>query len=367
MAAIEKRNDNYRVRYRDPSGHQRSRTFRRKADAERFAREVEVDMDRCQWIDPRGADVALEQWAETFLTFAQSLSPTTVQTYRRDLDRYILPRFGAVRLGRLTPEEIEIWLNDELAKGLAPSSVHRHYRTLRRVLQTAVEKDRLISNPCDRVRPPKVPKTAMTVLTWEQAMALADAHSERYRTLIYVALDTGMRWSELVGLRRASVDLAPRKIRVVEQLVQLDDGSRVRRLPKTDSGTRTVTISAAVAAMLADHFDRFVAPEPEALVFTNGAGQPLSHSSFQTHHFKRAQLAAGVSCRFHDLRHTSVALAIAEGAHPKAIQVRMGHSSITVTLDRYGHLVPELDETIATAFDARFRALANACESQNSM
>ncbi|HWC68768.1 MAG TPA: site-specific integrase, partial [Acidimicrobiales bacterium] len=134
MAAIEKRNDNYRVRYRDPSGHQRSRTFRRKADAERFAREVEVDMDRCQWIDPRGADVALEQWAETFLTFAQSLSPTTVQTYRRDLDRYILPRFGAVRLGRLTPEEIEIWLNDELAKGLAPSSVHRHYRTLRRVL-----------------------------------------------------------------------------------------------------------------------------------------------------------------------------------------------------------------------------------------
>jgi integrase len=64
-----------------------------------------------------------------------------------------------------------------------------------------------------------------------------------------------------------------------------------------------------------------------------------------------------VSCRFHDLRHTSVALAIAEGAHPKAIQARMGHSSITVTLDRYGHLFPELDEAIATAFDARLRAL----------
>jgi integrase len=367
MASIERRGDGYRVRYRDPGDHNRSRTFRRKADAERFAREVEVDMDRGQWIDPRGADVALEQWVETFLTFAQSLSPTTVQTYRRDLDRYILPRFGAVRLGRLSPEEIEIWLNDELAKGLAPSSVHRHYRTLRRVLQTAVEKDRLVSNPCDRVRPPKVPKTAMTVLTWEQSMALAEAHSERYRTLIYVAVDTGMRWSELVGLRRGSVDVRGRKIRVVEQLVQLDDGSRVRRPPKTESGTRTVTVSAAVAAMLADHLDRFVEPELDALVFTNGAGQPLSHSSFQTHHFKRAQLAIGVSCRFHDLRHTSVALAIAEGAHPKAIQARMGHSSITVTLDRYGHLFPELDEAIATAFDARFRALANAREPQNSM
>jgi integrase len=95
----------------------------------------------------------------------------------------------------------------------------------------------------------------------------------------------------------------------------------------------TVAISNAVAAMLTCHLDRFVAPEPDTLVFTNAAGQPLSHSSFQTHHFKRAQLAAAGSCWFHDLRPTSVALAIAEGAHPKAIQVRIGHGSITVTLD----------------------------------
>jgi integrase len=291
------------------------------------------------------------------MTFARSLAPTTQRTYRRDLWTYVLPRFGSVRLGRLSPEEIEMWLNDELAKGLAPSSVHRHYRTLRRVLQTAVEKDRLLTNPCDRVRPPKVPKTEMAVLTWEQATALADVHGERYRTLIYVAIDTGMRWSELVGLRRGKVDVGRRKIRVVEQLIQLDDGSWIRRPTKTDSGTRTVTVSGAVAGMLAEHLDRFVGPEPGALVFANAAGQPLAHSSFQTHHFKKAQLAAGVRCRFHDLRHTSVALAIADGAHPKAIQVRMGHSSITVTLDRYGHLFPELDEAIATAFDARFRAM----------
>ena len=72
--------------------------------------------------------------------------------------------------------------------------------------------------------------------------------------------------------------------------------------------------------------------------------------SFLTHHFSKAQAAAGVFCRFHDLRHTRVALAIAAGAHPKAIQSRMGHSSINVTLDRYGPLFPELDEAIAEAF-----------------
>jgi integrase len=357
MASIDKRSGVYRVRYRDPLGKQRGRTFRRKADAVRFAREIEVDKDRGAWIDPSGADVPLAEWAETFMSLARSLAPTTQQTYRRDLDRYILPRFGAHRLGRIPPEDVEHWLNDELADGLASSSVHRHYRTLRRVLQTAVEKDRLIANPCDRVRPPKVTTRNMTVLDWEQAVRLADAHPDRYRAMIYLAIDTGMRWSELVGLRRANVDVARRKVRVTEQLVQLSDGSFVRGLPKTSAGVRSITASSSVMSLLEQHLEQFSQPGSDGLVFPNGAGGPISHSSFQTHHFKKAQTAAGVSCRFHDLRHTSVALAIAEGAHPKAIQMRMGHSSITVTLERYGHLFPELDEAIADAFDLRLRGV----------
>ncbi|MDP9387788.1 MAG: tyrosine-type recombinase/integrase [Actinomycetota bacterium] len=80
-------------------------------------------------------------------------------------------------------------------------------------------------------------------------------------------------------------------------------------------------------------------------------------SSFWQHYFKPALDAVGLACRFHDLRHTSVALAIAEGAHPKAIQTRMGHSSINVTLDRCGHLFPELDEAIAAGFTERLAAV----------
>ncbi|MBV8235693.1 MAG: hypothetical protein JO075_08330, partial [Acidimicrobiia bacterium] len=78
-----------------------------------------------------------------------------------------------------TEEEIENWLNDEIAAGVAPSSVHRHYRTLRRVLQVAVEKQRLVANPCDRVDPPRVPKREMVFLTWDQAVGLAEVHPER--------------------------------------------------------------------------------------------------------------------------------------------------------------------------------------------
>jgi hypothetical protein len=99
MGFIEKRNGRYRARYRDPLGQQRSETFIRKADAERFLREVQVEMERGRWIDPRGAEAALASWAQEFLSLARRLSPTTQETYRRDLERYVLPRFGSYRLG----------------------------------------------------------------------------------------------------------------------------------------------------------------------------------------------------------------------------------------------------------------------------
>ena len=98
MGFIEKRDGKHRARYRDPLGRQHSETFTRKGDAERFLREMQVDIERGRWIDPAGADVALGAWAEEFLSLARRLSPSTQETYARDLKRYILPRFGAYRL-----------------------------------------------------------------------------------------------------------------------------------------------------------------------------------------------------------------------------------------------------------------------------
>lgn len=195
----------------------------------------------------------------------------------------------------------------------------------------------------------------MVFLDWEQAVALAEAIHERYRALIYLAIDSGMRWSELVGLRRSKVDLRRGKVRVTEQLIRLRNGDWLRKETKTAAGVRSITISPETVAILSSHISQYVGGDLDALVFPNKAGNPLISSSFWQHYFRPALAVAGLRCRFHDLRHTSVALAIAEGAHPKAIQTRMGHSSINVTLDRYGHLFPELDEAIAVAFSQRLR------------
>jgi Phage integrase, N-terminal SAM-like domain len=127
---------------------------------------MDVTVERGSRLDPRDADLALASWVEEFLALARRLSPTTVQTYRRDLNKYVLTRFGSYRIGRLPADEIENWLNDEVAAGIGPSSVHRHYRTLRRVLQIALEKQKIPANPCDRVQPPHVSKREMTFLSW---------------------------------------------------------------------------------------------------------------------------------------------------------------------------------------------------------
>jgi integrase len=353
MGYIEKQRGRYRARYRDPLGRVTSTTFDRRADAQRFLAEMETEKARGSWIDPRHADLPLAKWSEEFLALARRLSPSTQETYRRDLTKYVLPALGAYRLGALPPDEIENWLNDELEAGIAASSVHRHYRTLRRVLQVAVDKQRILANPCDRVEPPRVPKREMVFLDWEQAVALAEAHSERFQALIYLAVDSGMRWSELIGLRRAKLDLRLHKVRVTEQLIRLVGGEWVRKEPKTPASVRSITISSVTADLMSEHLERFASSGTDGLVFANAAGNPIAASSFWNNHFSPAQERSGVKCRFHDLRHSSVALAIAEGAHPKAIQARMGHSSINVTLDRYGHLFPELDQAIATSFSLR--------------
>jgi integrase len=363
MGFIERRagEPGYRARYLDPLGRKHSKTFARKADAQRFLLEMEADKARGSWIDPRVAEMPLAEWADEFLRLARRLSAGTQETYQRDISRFVLPRFGAYRIGRIPADEIENWLNDEIDAGIAPSSVHRHYRTLRRMLQVAVGKQKLMANPCDRVEPPRVPAKEMVFLDWPEVTALAEAHSERFRTLIYLAVDSGMRWSELIGLRRSRVDVRARKTRVSERLIQLKTGEWIRQEPKTPASVRSITVAPFTADLLADQLERFAQPGSDGLVFTNNAGNPIMGSSFRNQHFTKALRTARIACRFHDGEgHSSVALAIAAGAHPKAIQAPIGHSSINVTLDRYGHPFPELDEAIAAAFGESLKA---ACAS----
>jgi integrase len=283
---IEKRSGGYRARHRDPLRRLTSKTFHRKADAERWVREMEVNLQRGEWLYLRSGQVPLPQWAEDFLSLARRLSPTTQVTYRRDLSRYILPRFGAAQPHPSRRDR-------ELAQrgggsrqrpefgALPPPDAATNAAGGGREAEDPVE-------PCDRVQPPRVPKREMVFLSWDQAVDLAEAHHERYRGLIYLAVYSGMRWSELVGLRRARLDVRTRKVRVTEQLIRLEAGRWQRKEPKTPAPVRSITISEVTADILADHFERFGGKDPDGLVFPDRAGNPIISSSFWANYFSPA-------------------------------------------------------------------------------
>lgn len=344
-------NGRWQIRWRDHTGTQRAQNFKLKADAIAAETRILGDLQRGEHIAPRAGHITLTDWADRWLKSARNLGPGGHDTYRRDLDRYILPALGTTRLSRITHHTIDHYLAAKLDGGLAASSVHRHYRTLRRMLQVAVEHQLIARNPADTVTPPRVEHAEMRFLTPEQVHALHEAIGDRYRAWVHVAVYAGPRWSEAIGLRRANVDAT--SITITEQLVRRADRQWHRNPPKTRAGRRRITLPSFVADELAHHIDTYANPGPDGLIFPNRNGDPLIGPSFTGNVFKPALRRAGLdpAVRIHDLRHTAVALAIRAGAHPKAIQSRMGHATISVTLDRYGHLFPEMDETLAAGLD----------------
>ena len=184
---------------------------------------------------------------------------------------------------------------------------------------------------------------------------LAAAVGSDWEVLVYTAAYAGLRWGELAGLRPARIDLGRRTITVVEQLNELS-GHLDWGPPKTAAGRRAVSIPGALAELLAAQLDRITVVR-SGLVFPTPFGEPMRRSNFARRIWTPATTALGLDgLRFHDLRHTAVALAISQGAHPKALQERMGHSSVTVTLDRYGHLYDGLDGQIADGLDDLLRS-----------
>lgn len=194
-------------------------------------------------------------------------------------------------------------------KVLSASSVSQAYRTLNRILEAAVGDELLGRNPLSGVTPPTVEPDEMRFLTHAEVALLADTIDERYRALVLVAAYTGLRASELVGLRRHHIDLLRRSMTVVEQ-VQYLDGEFLTSQPKTKAGRRSVALPRLVAAELDAHLRAHAEPDVDAVVFTSPEGGYLRFDNFRNRFWTPATVDAGLApLRPHDLRHTCASLA----------------------------------------------------------
>jgi integrase len=226
---------------------------------------------------------------------------------------------------------------------------------MKAVMTSAVDAGTLKVNPCVGVRLPRPERRDMHFLAADQVMALAEEAGDSHRTLVLFAAYTGMRAGEIAALRWERVDLLRGAVDVVESYAEVH-GELVLGPTKTYA-RRTVRLPRFLVDLLGEHQ---AVTGPEGLVFRDTQGGPVRHSNFYRRVFRPAAARAGLSeeLRFHDLRHTCVALLVAQGAHPLAIKDRLGHSSITVTIDQYGHVLPAVDEALTDGLDATFERAA---------
>ena len=178
--------------------------------------------------------------------------------------------------------------------------------------------------------------------------AVADALPVRYRAMALLATFAGMRWGELVGLRRENVDLATKEIRIVETTAELDKGGLLPETPKSRAGRRTVAFPEELVPELRWHLERFAEPGERGLVFVGPKGAPLRRSNFRPIWNAARTKAGSPELHFHDLRHVGGTLAAATGASLKELMARLGHSSTRAALI-YQHATRDRDQAIAKA------------------
>lgn len=363
-----KKNGNYQARYQDAEGMHHYAVFDTRGEATKHLAKAHADIERGDWYDPREGTTTVGTWADDWLATKRNLAYRTRDGYCYAIKNQIKPLLGTVPLSRLTPERVERWVLDMEAAGCTPSVINRAFKVLGLMMNLAAQRRYVRANPCEPVETPTLTVRPQLFLTPDQVGAVAEAMGERvaqYRSLVLLAAYGGLRWGEAAGLGVQHVESLRRRVRVERQL---HPNGTIDK-PKTDAGTRYVDIPPWLCDELARtiagrRLAATLAPEHRDLVFLSERGQRL-HSSNFGRRFWRPVVVDTLpeslhALRFHDLRHTAVALYLQGGEdagrpiNAKRLQVRMGHSSIQMTLDRYGHLLPQDEDAAVAAMPSPF-------------
>ena len=368
MASIKKRDDGqWRARYRAPDGTEHAKHTATKAAAQRWLDGQTAAIVTSHYVDPKGPKTPFDEWAQRVFASTVDQRPSTRARDASYYKNHVKPTFGAMRLGTIDHLAVREWIAELSASGLAPATVQKCHQVLAKIMRAAVDAGLLASSPCERQPLPRIEREEMRFLDRKGIALLAGTIDVRYRTLVLVGAYGGLRAGELFGLRRGRVDLLRGRVDVQETLVEVQ-GHLHFGPPKTRAGHRSVPLPRSIIDELTDHVAGL---EPGDLVFPAAEGGPVRASLFRRRYWYPACVTPGFGTlakdaetkrehyeglRLHDLRHSAVALWIAAGASAKEVAVRAGHTSVSVVLDRYGHLLPGTEEKVTDALDAMAKA-----------
>jgi integrase len=337
-----------------PDGTPRYKTVYAKTqrDVEQKAALLRASVSNKKYVELSYMSVAdhLTEWADTLLHVREN----TRRSYKMVVNRYLIPGIGSIRLQDLSSTDIERMLIGLKAQGLSGRTLEYSYVILKAALKKAVQKRRIQINPCADVDRPEAPRHKNQPLTADEVRKMlltAENHQCPFLALWILAVESGMRASELWGLTWDSINWAEQFLSVKQVLVRETLNFAE---PKTESSRRDIVLSEKVITALKNHkqeqeLNATCNPKwnnKYNLVFTDSIGGPVRHQNFIRRHFKPLLKQAEIrqNTRFHDLRHTTATLLLEAGEHPKVVQELLGHSEISTTIDIYTHTNRELQK-----------------------
>ena len=360
--------------WRNPLNPQerRSKTFRVKQIAARWLQQMDTDAYAGTYVDPRNQVITVAaiatEWQETWL----NLEPKTIKGYTNVLSKHVIPAFGKHRVGAITPEQIQKWVN-QLSATHRPNTTRNTFAVLRQLLKFATQRRYIAVNPASTIRLPKATDHdhgSQLFLSPAEVNQLAEAMPANYRMPVYVAAYCGLRAGELWALRRQDVDVIHGTIRISRAFKEVYGANQASGLilgaPKSRASNRQVSIPSPIKQLLVSYLASPVAGlggnHKDSLIFTTINGLPVRHGRFYGKVFRPAvnrlwpESHRLHALRWHDLRHTCASLTLAITPNLHIVKERLGHESITTTIDIYGHLLPSVDAALMDGLGALFES-----------
>lgn len=342
-----------------PGGKRKSLYAQTRREVRDKLRTAQRDLDN-------GLDIAikrqtLQQFLDRWLAdvVRPSTAPKTYQSYADVVRVHLVPTLGHIEIRKLTPQHLQKLLTDKQRAGLSPRTVSYIRTVLRIALNRGLKWGNVSRNVAALTDPPRITRTERTPLTPEQARQFLTAVAgSRDEALYRVALALGLRLGEALGLSWDDVDLDTGSLRV-RQALQRIDGKLTLKTPKTERSRRTLSMPASLVVALRAHKvrqlkERLMAGRfwtESGLVFVNTIGGPMEPSNVLKV-FKRHLADAGLPPqRFHDLRHASASLLLAQGVSPRVVMDILGHSQMATTMDLYSHVMPAAHRDAANLMD----------------
>lgn len=381
MASIQKRPprtvggaSTYRVRFRDPAGKQRSKTFTTISKAKIFESTVEADKARGTYVDQSLGRMTVGEYAELWLAMQTYGETTREQTVGR-VRRHIAPVLGTTPLMALRTSQVQSWIRAKQQE-LAPRTIRVLVSLLSSILNSAVDDGRMPKNVCrsSSIRLPKVDDRKIVPWTEAQVRAVGQHLPERYKVMLTITTGLGLRQGEVFGLAVEDVDWMRRVVTVRRQVRIV--GSRLTfSLPKGRK-VREVPLPESVLMLLASHLQALPAVavslpwdapsgklETARLVVTSREGMALNRNYVNPNVWKPALRAAGLPTTrengMHSGRHFYASVQLEAGTSIRALADYLGHSDPGFTLRIYTHLMPQSQKKAQSAIDAVFKRLQN--------